>query len=585
MEQENNNLNENQEQTVMEEPVVTEEPIKDNVEAEIIAEKVKKSSGKYKVIIGILIVLLIGAGIFIYFMLNNKEEKPVPKPADKPTEENKTETEEEDNGEYLAYQIKGNSITDFDLQFLKLEDKKDNVIYSPLSIKYALEMLKDGANGKTKEQIERIVGTYAPKKYQNNANMSFANAMFIKDSYKKFIKDTYVNALSKDYNASVIYDSFQTPDKVNKWISDKTFKLINGLLEDISSKNFILVNALAIDMDWVNKIQERWDISFDHENYYLGVADIEEQGFEQFNFQDVKDPVVALNFAATANRYDIVKVLGENKIRKTVGDDYQAWLDAGAENSCYDPEYSDESEKDPDRETYVNNYIKEINKNYGTINSSTDFSFYVDSNVKVFAKDLKKYGNTTLQYIAIMPTKVALSDYVKTLNAIEINKLISNTKSVAAANYKEGVITEIEGSVPAFYFDYELNLIKDLNKLGITHAFDPEKADLSNMSTERNFVEEATHKATIDFSNEGIKAAAVTLFGMGGGGECGYDYLFEPPVEKIDLKFNKPFIFLIVDKDTKEVWFAGSIYKPADYKSYLKKHATNYDEFFGDEDN
>ena len=96
------------------------------------------------VLVIILVLLLAGLGVFLYFTLGNKEEKPAEKPEKKPN----TEEVEEDPTNYLAYQIKGNAIGDFDLQFLKLENNKKNVVYSPLSIKYALEMLKEGANGK-----------------------------------------------------------------------------------------------------------------------------------------------------------------------------------------------------------------------------------------------------------------------------------------------------------------------------------------------------------------------------------------------------------------------------------------------------
>ena len=37
------------------------------------------------------------------------------------------------------------------------------------------------------------------------------------------------------------------------------------------------------------------------------------------------------------------------------------------------------------------------------------------------------------------------------------------------------------------------------------------------------------------------------------------------PVEKIDLTFDKPYIYLIRDKDSGEVWFAGSVYEPTKY--------------------
>ena len=39
--------------------------------------------------------------------------------------------------------------TDFATQFLKLENANKNMVYSPLSIKYALKMLNEGANGNT----------------------------------------------------------------------------------------------------------------------------------------------------------------------------------------------------------------------------------------------------------------------------------------------------------------------------------------------------------------------------------------------------------------------------------------------------
>ena len=69
------------------------------------------------------------------------------------------------------------------------------------------------------------------------------------------------------------------------------------------------------------------------------------------------------------------------------------------------------------------------------------------------------------------------------------------------------------------------------------------------------------HKADIDFSNEGIKAAAVTMgTGMGAGG-YGFEYKWDVPVETIDMTFDRPFLFLIRDKDTGEVWFAGTVYE------------------------
>ena len=41
-----------------------------------------------------------------------------------------------------------------------------------------------------------------------------------------------------------------------------------------------------------------------------------------------------------------------------------------------------------------------------------------------------------------------------------------------------------------------------------------------------------------------------------------FDYLYDVPVEKIDLTFDKPYMFIIRNKETGEVWFAGTVYEP-----------------------
>lgn len=62
----------------------------------------------------------------------------------------------------LRYAVEGNSLQDFDLGFLQLEDKAENMICSPLSIKYALGMLNEGTGGETHAQIAGLIGAYSP---------------------------------------------------------------------------------------------------------------------------------------------------------------------------------------------------------------------------------------------------------------------------------------------------------------------------------------------------------------------------------------------------------------------------------------
>ena len=166
-----------------------------------------------------------------------------------------------------------------------------------------------------------------------------------------------------------------------------------------------------------------------------------------------------------------------------------------------------------------------------------------------------------------MPKKDELSDYIKNIKAKEINNVIKNLKTIELDNFDDGVITEIFGNIPIFDFEYSLDLIGDLGKLGIKNIFDIKKADLTNLSSSKVVINDASHKANISFSNDGIKASAVTTFGGYGAGGCGFDYKYDVPVKKIDLTFDKPYMFIIRNKNTNEVWFTGAVYEPTKYES------------------
>ena len=54
-----------------------------------------------------------------------------------------------------SYKIVDNSLGDFDIRFLQTDNDRENKVYSPLSIKYALQMLSEGADGNTKKEINK----------------------------------------------------------------------------------------------------------------------------------------------------------------------------------------------------------------------------------------------------------------------------------------------------------------------------------------------------------------------------------------------------------------------------------------------
>ena len=401
--------------------------------------------------------------------------------------------------------------------------------------------------------------------------MSFANALFIKDSYRNSVKNSYIDHLNETYNAEVLFDNFNTPDDLNAWVNQKTFGLINNLFSNISELDFILVNALAIDMEWVNKIQKEYEdyiVEFPHEkkkydgydfSYTFGVYSLNSTDYHGLDFKNVNYKVKSAEIGAVANRYDIVDILGEEHIKQTV---LEAYVEYASQNEG--------SVKDvygniiTDFDSWFEGYLERLDSNFEHISSSTDFLFYTDDDTKVFAKDLKEYNGITLQYIGIMPTNSDLDTYINDLDASKVNSLIDNLKSIDLNNFNNNVITEINGYIPMFKFEYELDLMNDLKKLGITSVFD-NTADLSNITEDNAYITDARHKANIEFSNDGIKAAAATALGGAGNTVDGFDYLFDVPIEQIDLTFDKPYLFIIRDKDTGEVWFTGTVYEPSEY--------------------
>ena len=182
--------------------------------------------------------------------------------------------------------------------------------------------------------------------------------------------------------------------------------------------------------------------------------------------------------------------------------------------------------------------------------------------------DLKEYDDTQLEFMTIMPD-TDLTNYVDTLTSEKINEITQ--KLNLASTTKDGLNIHI----PKFEFDYDLKLKDDLEKIGITDAFDKILANFSNMAdlekTGSNlYVSDAFHKSNIEFSEEGIKAAAITVFGISDA------VAIKEEKTPIEININKPFIFLIRDKNTNEIWFVGTVYEPNHWENDEAKYYPNW---------
>lgn len=117
-------------------------------------------------------------------------------------------------------------------------------------------------------------------------------------------------------------------------------------------------------------------------------------------------------------------------------------------------------------------------------------------------------------------------------------------------NTDESDDNEIELYLPRFTIDSDLQLRTVLQHLGITDIFHPAKANLSKLSRQPTFVSRVFHKAIIEVNEEGTVAAAVS------GGTVSFK---QTPIE---FNVNRPFGFLIAERATKTLLFAGQVKHP-----------------------
>ena len=115
---------------------------------------------------------------------------------------------------------------------------------------------------------------------------------------------------------------------------------------------------------------------------------------------------------------------------------------------------------------------------------------------------------------------------------------------------------EVRVSFPRYRIEQTMPLRDTLAALGMTDAFDADRADFTGMTTrEPLFIAAALHKAFVDVTEEGTEAAAATAIGAKAASDKGGD---PPPVFRAD----HPFVFLIRHTETGTILFLGRVTDP-----------------------
>lgn len=113
---------------------------------------------------------------------------------------------------------------------------------------------------------------------------------------------------------------------------------------------------------------------------------------------------------------------------------------------------------------------------------------------------------------------------------------------------------QVRLALPRFTFRTQTDLKAALTTLGVAQLFDPDRADLSGITTaDRLFVSDVVHEVFLAVTEEGTEAAAATAVVAG---------VTSAPVDVQELTADRPFLFAIRDRSTGAVLLQGRVLDP-----------------------
>jgi serpin B len=159
-------------------------------------------------------------------------------------------------------------------EVLKSEEPEKNVMISPLSVSLALAMTYNGADGDTKEAMEKTLELSGLTVDEINENykmlidalasvdpkvlMSIANSIWYKQTFE--VEQDFIDVNQNYFYAEVSPLDFYDPDAVttiNNWVADKTNDKITEILDYIPDDAVMyLINAIYFKGIWKYEFDE-----------------------------------------------------------------------------------------------------------------------------------------------------------------------------------------------------------------------------------------------------------------------------------------------------------------------------------------
>ena len=161
------------------------------------------------------------------------------------------------------------------------------------------------------------------------------------------------------------------------------------------------------------------------------------------------------------------------------------------------------------------------------------------------------YRNGSMAMMVLKPTAgQTVREMYENLTYEEFHALLDN-----------GTVQNIKLKIPKFEVEFDKNLNETLQNMGLRLAFDDTKADFTGIGYTENglplYISLVRQKAVVKLDEEGTEAAAVTMVVMN---ECTSAMPVEQPIE---VFFDEPFLYMIMDKESRTPLFIGVMDDPS----------------------
>ncbi|SFX92877.1 serpin family protein [Ruminococcus sp. XPD3002] len=168
----------------------------------------------------------------------------------------------------------------------KSEEKKANMLVSPFSASAALAMTANGADGKTLEEMEKVIGDTMSIDDINNymawyisnlpdtesEQLMVADSIWFKDKPSLKIYDSFLETNKKYYNAEIYKTPFdnQTIKDINSWVNTNTKGMIPKLFKENDfeqktnedEKVMTLINTVYFNALWEHQYYHPYPATF-----------------------------------------------------------------------------------------------------------------------------------------------------------------------------------------------------------------------------------------------------------------------------------------------------------------------------------